>query len=201
MSLMCKPEPQSKQVMDRLFLRLTAFYGSKFTEVFGGIDPEVMKGIWAEELAAYTLDELNRGVTACRALKWPPTLPEFMVACRPPVTAASAYHEAIANAKLREDGLNPAYSHPAVYWAAVEIGSWELRHQPYKFIAGRWEATLDRLMRSSTPLEPVPPPPLRLKAPDTRPPSPEIAKRLAELAASLRGPMKKQNQNGESHAL
>lgn len=187
-SLMSSRPTLPPQVIDRLFLRLTAFYGTKLAEAFGGIDMAVMKEIWAEELSGYTLDELNRGVMACRSLKWPPTLPEFMSACRLPITPETAYYEAVNNLALREAKKNPTYSHPAVFWAASEIGTFDMRNVPYKQLAQRWATLLHKHLGDKN-IRPVPPPPIELPAPKGKPPSPEIIEQLRGLTEKLKGPL------------
>ena len=179
-------EPQPPVVMDRLFLRLMAFYGMKFADSFMAVELAAMKRIWSEELAGYSLDELNRGINACRGLKWPPTLPEFMGLCRPLLEPEVAFHEAATKLALRDRGDDPAWSHPAVYWAAVEIGHWDIRRLGYQPLKARWAHALREQM-ARTDLAPVPPPLRTLPACGGRPPSPEVAEQLKRLTAQLRG--------------
>ncbi|MGE4370808.1 MAG: hypothetical protein AB7E12_14135, partial [Burkholderiaceae bacterium] len=71
--------------VSRLLKRMQALYGSKFTQQWEGLDPEEMQQAWAEELGGYSGPELSRGLDACKQKPWPPTLPEFMTMCRPPI--------------------------------------------------------------------------------------------------------------------
>lgn len=170
-----------QQVMDRLFLRLTAFYGTKLADAYAGISMESLQAMWAEELGGYSLDEINAGVQACRSLKWPPTLPEFLAYCRPPVNVEASYFEAVTNMGLREKGQHPRYTHPAIYWVADEIGPWDLRNVPHRFMAARWADAMRRQLAKGQWKE-VPPPPLRLEPPVTRPPNEAERAALASLA-------------------
>ena len=181
---------QPIEVMNRLFGRFIAFWGNKFTDAFSNVETDDMKAIWAEELGGYSIREINQGVAAARSMKWPPTLPEFLAACRPPIDPTSAYYEAIANMALREKQEIPEYSHPAIYWAAASIGQWDMRNTAPKYILSRWSAVLDRELAKAH-WDAVPPPPPRLEAPAGHAPSPEIAAQLRELTARFRGPMEK----------
>lgn len=179
---------QNPEVMDRLFRRLIAFYGTKFSDAYAGLELGSIKEIWGEELSSYSIPEINRGVEACRSLKWPPTLPEFLSACRPPINAPMAYHEATQNLVLRKDGKHPAYSHPAIYWAACDIGMWDLEHTPSRFMEARWAACLSRQLAIGSWSE-VPPPPIALEAPKGHGATPEIMAQLKEITAKLRAPL------------
>jgi len=172
--------------MVRLFNRFTAFWGVKFRDSFAGIESTEMMEVWAEELSGYSHAELNRGVAHCRTLKWPPTLPEFLTACRPPVDPTMALHEAGQNQRRREDGGNPDYSHPAIFWAAQEIGPWDMGNTPIRFMLPRWIAVLTKHIERGQ-WAAIPPPQLALEAPEGKPPSLEQLEALRELTSRLRG--------------
>lgn len=175
------PRPVAKQeVMARLFKRLIAFYGTKFADAFSGLSLDAVQEVWAEELGGYSLDEINAGVNACRQLKWPPTLPEFLNFCRPPLSPEAAYFEAVNNMGLRATGHSPAYSHPAVFWAAQEIGWWDMKNTPQRFIAARWNECLQRHLAKGE-WASVPAPPPQLAAPQVREPNEAERAALAAL--------------------
>ena len=69
--------------IERIFQRMENFYLSLWKDRFGEIPRERVKRPWAEELAGYSAAEIKRGLDVCRTLKFPPTLPEFLSACRP----------------------------------------------------------------------------------------------------------------------
>lgn len=136
--------PLPREWVERLFARLAAMYGSRFADMWDCVDPEAAKETWAAGLAGYTGDELTRGLDACRARDWPPTMPEFARLCRPLPSYEAAFYEAVEQMRRRETGED-AWSHPAVYWAAVAIGT-DLRSQSYSVIKGRWHQAMDRAM-------------------------------------------------------
>lgn len=132
--------------IERIFQRLTAFYGSRFADMWRGCDLDAVKSIWAQELAGFTKDELAAGIAACRNLEWPPTLPTFMKLCRPALDYERAFLEAVEQMRKRETG-DDRWSTPAIYWAAVKLGS-DLSAYPYQSIKGRWQAALDEAIEA-----------------------------------------------------
>jgi hypothetical protein len=127
--------------IERLFDRLSGFYGSKFGDLWRGCDIESVKRTWAEALAGYSPDEIKHGLNACLSRIFPPTLPEFLMLCRPPVDFESAFCEAVEQMRRRESGCDE-WSSPAIYWAAVQIGSFDLRNATWPVIKPRWTAVL-----------------------------------------------------------
>ena len=83
-------DPLPIKWIDKLFEKFKARYGSLFVERFGGLALDIVADEWAQELAGFTGPELQRGLDGCRTLKFPPTLPEFMSLCRPPIDAQAA---------------------------------------------------------------------------------------------------------------
>lgn len=118
------PEPQPSDVMDRLNVRMTEIFGSRWTSQY----PRAALDTWAKGLADMTRDQLARGVNACvaGALEWPPTLPEFRKLCLtiPGMQGLpepeEAWLEAYAIAARRKEPHT--CSHPAVWHAYVECG-------------------------------------------------------------------------------
>ncbi len=115
--------------MDRLWERMTAIYGHRWTSAYGNEDD----GTWLQGLAGVTPDQIAAGLSRCleRGDGWPPTLPEFRALCQegahnlPPVDRA--YREAC------EHSTRPAehdWSHPAVFVAGQDAGWWSLRRDP-----------------------------------------------------------------------
>jgi len=62
--------------------------------------------------------------------------------CRPPIDYERAFLEAVEQMHRRKAG-NDRWSNPAVYWAAVDIGS-DLMSRSYPEIKSRWQAAVDR---------------------------------------------------------
>lgn len=92
---------------------------------------------WAEDLADLSREELARGVSACRDQKFPPTLPEFRALCRPPIDYQAALIEAVEQMARRDTGCDQ-WSHPAIYWAAVKIGAYDLSRKTLRDLDAEW---------------------------------------------------------------
>lgn len=177
--------------VDSLFTRMGALYGAKFADMWGSSDIAAVKGLWAQELGKLTKEELANGVQKLMDHEWPPSLPAFIKLCKPPMEPVRAYYEALAGIKAREDGEVGEWSHPAVYWAMVKIGAYDLKNLSFSAVRDRWVATLDSVMAQGQ-WEPIPAPSLALPAPGkTKLSNEEAAKRLGELNAS--GVFKPQN--------
>jgi hypothetical protein len=138
------PLPQSW--IEKMFDQMLLNYGRKFTEQWGGADPDKLIAHWAREMASYTPAEIKRGLAALELRDWPPTLPEFKKMCRPPVDTTAAYYEAVAGCRDREAGNVGKWSHPAIFWATVQIGAFDLKNQSYSQIKDRWETALQAEM-------------------------------------------------------
>lgn len=171
-----------------LFNRLDGMYPIRWRSAFGG--PEAIHAwemTWAEAFAdeRITPREVADGLRNCRRLyDWPPSLPEFLRACRPELDEQAAYHEAVAGMIERERGGTGTWSHPAIYWAAVRIGRRDILANGYQAMRGRWEAALRDVLAQGE-WSPVPEPTRALPAPGQATISREEARRvLAELGAT-----------------
>ena len=156
MSLMLSPpsssEPLRPDWVRALFAKLSARYGTLFADRYAGVPQDVLIAEWGAELAGLTGDDIRHGLDGCRDLKFPPTLPEFLALCRPPIEPHTAFMEALRNMRERDLGNNPAWSHPAIYWAAVEVTYFDMRQSAYSAIKARWERALaDQLRQRSWP--------------------------------------------------
>lgn len=173
--------------VEKLFERLSAYYGARFADMWRGCDLNGVKQVWATELGSYSREEIARGVASCSTRDWPPTLPEFLKLCRPAIDYERAFLEAIEQMRKRESG-GDAWSSPAVFWAACTLGS-DLRAHPYQSIKGRWQAALDEaidgIRTGRLPAE-VPPRMVSLPAPGQTSVPPEVARRrIATMRDSL----------------
>lgn len=168
----------------RLIERLQALYGAKFSQQWADIKPGRLAELWAEEIAGYTAEEIQRGLAACRARVFPPTLPEFLTLCRPALNPETAYHEAVAGVSARSSGEMGVWSHPAIYWAAQRVSAHDLLSQGWQAIRGRWEFALRDVLAQGR-WDPIPAPHLQLAAPGRSEPSREEARRfLASIKAT-----------------
>lgn len=157
---------------------LMVVYGQKFTDQWRGVTLGEMKAVWSMALAGYSTEEVQRGLKACMSRIWPPTLPEFLLLCRPPVDHEAAFIEAVKQMRQRDNGTD-TWTAPAIYWAAVEFGSWELRQASWDRAKARWTRILDEQLAKGE-LPPVPPRMDALPAPGKATANPEKVRELIE---------------------
>lgn len=148
--------------VDRLFSRMTELYGQKWLDYLGlagGL--EAASKAWSLGLSGLSADELRRGLDLCltRNNPWPPTLPEFRGLCRPQRDAEAEFRRAAhIIGKQPIDWRGDA----VLYHAALTVGCWEIRTQPYVgTLKARWEKAL-RDFESRLDLMPPPSPPKAL---------------------------------------
>lgn len=131
-----KPGKLSQALLDKLWLKMTEIYGSRWTGSFGVSADQ--SHAWAAALGGLTGQQIADGLTALMARddlaspderKWPPSAPEFRALCekRNPEdyglpTEDQAYREACRRAHPAGPALEVEWSHPAVCHAALEIG-------------------------------------------------------------------------------
>lgn len=140
---------------ERIFEVMENRYRVKWIDSFGGIPRKRVQQAWGEDMADFCADEIRRGLDACIAAHptWPPTLPEFMLLCRPPVDAKADWTEAREQMAVRMRGEgNDHWSRPQVYWAAVVLGNYDLQTFGWEALRHRWERAL-----AGAPSRPVPP--------------------------------------------
>lgn len=129
---------------ERIFQRMENFYLSKWVDSFGSIPRERVKRAWAEELYGYSPQEIKRGLDACRAKVWPPSLPEFLLLCRPVLEPKAEWLEACEQMPIRLAGRgDDKWSRPQVYWAAAKIGAFDLQSMSWDQIKTRWIQALE----------------------------------------------------------
>ena len=160
--------------IDALFAKMTAIYGGKFLDMWRGIDIDSVKQMWAQELNKLSRDDVTRGANALMTQEWPPTLPQFIKLCRPAIDAVAAYYEAVNGVIAREHGNIGEWSHPAIFWASVKVGAFDLKHQTYSAIKGRWEGALNEELAKGN-WSAIPEPMIALPPP--APASKEVAER------------------------
>jgi hypothetical protein len=171
--------------IESLFKRMSWAYGSKFADLWNGVNPVEMKNYWAERLGALSRAELATGYRMLDSRDRPPTLPEFIKLCRPNLDPVMAFHEALEQGSKRDlgkAGEPDVWSHPAIYWAWVKIGSFAMMHQGYEVLRPRWVAALSECTEDPD-LPPVPVKMAALPAPGKTQMPPERAR---ELLAQLR---------------
>lgn len=123
-----------------------------------------MLDAWCKATKGLTELEFRRGVSKLHSFERPPSLPEFLKACRPEVNPLNAYYEAIEGLRKREQGEVGTWSHPAIYWASVRVSAHDLKTQTYSQIRSRWEATLAAELEKGN-WEPIEAPMLQIAGP------------------------------------
>lgn len=141
---------ESSTLIDQLFYRLDGMYPQRWRAAF---PTEAAIGNWRDTWADALADEgitpqqVADGVRACRKkCDWPPSLPEFLKLCCPPADYEQSFFEAVEQMRLRESNADK-WSSPAVYWAAVAFGSWELRQASWGTAKARWTRILDEKLK------------------------------------------------------
>lgn len=133
-------------MMDHLYNRLDGAYPHKWRSNFPNqIAIDNWSVSWAEafEEEKITLEEVAKGLKHCRKnLEWPPSIAEFIKACRPTTDPLKAYYEAVAGCQARQRGEVGEWSHPAIFWAAMPL-SFELQNQTYSQIKHAWESAFN----------------------------------------------------------
>lgn len=136
--------------VERVFRRMASAYGSLFADRWRGVNLVDVKRDWAEQLGAFTGEELRRGLDNLPT--FPPTLPEFKALCRPKPHPEAAFAEAV-----RLIGRLDGWSDCSIFWAAREIGHHDLKAQPYHVLRGRWLDALERHWRDRKPIPAIEP--------------------------------------------
>jgi hypothetical protein len=161
--------------IDALFAKMSTYYGNKFADMWRDGNMQAIKAVWAQECLKLSREEFTRGANALMAQEWPPTLPQFIKLCRPAIDAVAAYYEAVNGVIAREHGNIGEWSHPAIFWASVKVGAFDLKHQTYSAIKGRWEGALNEELAKGN-WSAIPEPMIALPPP-TNAASKEIAER------------------------
>jgi len=188
-SVWIDPRGGGLSLIDALFNRFDGMYPNRWRAAFANAQAianwrEAWVGAFVDE--ALSPDDVARGVRACRrAYDWPPSLTEFLKMCRVSVDPESAYVEAVRQMAAREVG-GDVWSHPAIFWAAVEFGTWDLRNaSAYDRVRARWSRILAQKLMGSCP--PVPVAALALPAPgETTPDAEQVLKILAGARSILK---------------
>lgn len=133
--------------VERIFDQMLLTYGKKFTDQWGGADPDKLIKFWCAGLAGYAGSEIKRGLSGLDVREWPPTLPEFKKMCRPSIDPLVAYYEALNGLQERLKGDVGTWSHPAIFHASKGL-QFDLLNQTYSQIKTRWENALaDQLQK------------------------------------------------------
>jgi hypothetical protein len=179
-------------LMDHLFNRLDGMYPNKWRASFGSEQAiENWRQAWAEAFIEEGISpqSVQNGLRTARTkFPWPPSLPEFLAACRPDLEPERAWHESVVQMGLRLKGEQDSWSHPAVYWTANKF-SWELRSESYQRMKTQWGLELEKQIKKGQ-WDEIPPPMVRLPEPEIKA-DPEKAAaaraKIKELLSQLKG--------------
>lgn len=143
-------------LMDHLFNRMNGSYPNKWRSNFR--DEQAVQDwriSWAEafEDEGLTANDVALGIKNCRRMfDWPPSLTEFLRAARPYLEPDVAFFEAVRGLQARSRGKQGDWSHPAIFFAALSVGQYEMRNDSYQQLKGRWAKALsDQLSLGSWP--------------------------------------------------
>ncbi|UIY58132.1 replication protein P [Burkholderia cepacia] len=172
--------------MDHLFNRFDGAYPNRWRAAFAS---EQAISNWCESWAeafdeeGLTPQMISDGLRVCRTTyDWPPSITEFLKACKPAINVDAAIYEAIEQMRARQHGKD-VWSNPAIYWAAVKVGEFDMVSQTFSSIKPRFEAALKKVLEA--PVLPVPPRAPALGAPGASTSTREYgAQKLQELGAS-----------------
>lgn len=135
--------------LEKFFGNMTMLYGNRMEKMWNGIDRHQVMVFWHTKLEGYSRDEFIRGVKAVDSLEYPPTLPQFLNLCRPPIDPVKAYHEAVKGVQDRRNGKQGEWSHPAIFWTAASM-SHDLLNLPYQQVKPHFEKKLESELSRTT---------------------------------------------------
>ncbi|WP_186215896.1 replication protein P [Burkholderia gladioli] len=172
--------------MDHLFNRLDGAYPNRWRAAFASEQAiSNWRESWAEAFdeEALTPQMISDGLRACRkTYDWPPSLTEFLRVCKPAINIDAAVYEAIDQMRARQHNKD-VWSNPAIYWAAVKVGEFDMISQTFSSLKPRFEAALKQVTIGE--VLPVPARVPALVAPGAAESTREYgANRLQELGAS-----------------
>jgi len=183
---------------ERIIERMQALYGTQFARQWESVEPKRLAEIWGEELAGFTGVEIAAGLTACKTRPWPPTLPEFVTLCRPWLDPEIAFRQAVTGMTERRNGKPGTWPHPALYWAAVYVGTHDLLACNWQTMRNRWETTLRDVLAENQ-WQPIPEPTRQLNAPTTSAMSRNEAEKFATQVKQITGKTAMPTENVKDH--
>lgn len=164
-------------LMDHLFNRMDGSYPNRWRAAFASEQAiQNWREAWSEAFIEEGIapSEVAAAIRNCRRMyDWPPSLTEFLRACRPAIDHESAFYEAVRELRKRSNNEDQ-WSHPAIYWAAAGM-EFDLTSNHYSRIKNRWTRALSAELAKRS-WEPVPRKAVELVAPGKTIATPEVAK-------------------------
>lgn len=180
-------KPASLGNIERLFGEFKVLYGARLADLWADVSPDIVCRKWAEALSGFTVGEVRAGLEACRAKPWPPTLPEFLMMCRPKPDYEVAFAQAqeCVGKRFRNEAVE--WPNKAVYWASVEYGHFQLRTDGWATSKNKWTRILVEKLQTMESLPEIPDFMPALPAPGKSTTSAEDArKKLSEIVGILK---------------
>lgn len=170
---------QNREAIDWLLRRMGAMWGKSFFDKWSMLQPGEMLDTWSKATKGLSELEFRRGVAKLKDFERPPSLPDFLKACRPEVNPLTAYYEALEGVRSREQGEVGTWTHPAIFWASVRVSTFELKNQSYSQIRQRWETALAAELAKGQ-WDEISAPMVALAAPEVKPLSREAATKMLQ---------------------
>lgn len=157
-SFWLRPNPKysGQSPIAALFSRLTAKFGDDWTHQFVGASAEESARLrenwereWADAFVKAKLSpaHVNMALYGWNRLGKVPNLGEFLAAAVPVPDPEVAFQEAAENMRRMKYGHPYQWSHPALYWAAMEVGPDDMRGLTWSVIKARWTRNLYAQLR------------------------------------------------------
>lgn len=177
-------------MMTLLFNRLDGAYPNVFRANFKSAEAVAnWRETWADAFDDEGLSpvDVKSGLKAIRRLyDMPPSLSQFLKACRPDMSSSSdpevLFYRAVAEMTKRRANKPQDWPSCQLFWAAAAIGADLLTHD-YRSMSGRWRAALDANAQRKDAIPEV--------SPDRALPAPKMsaadaADRLREIGATVK---------------
>ncbi len=131
--------------IERIFAHLAKSYGSKFLDMWAGLDQQELREHWSETLGGFAdkPDAIRTALKNCEEREWPPTLPEFLLMCR---RAANLCNRPADLMALPQPKADPARIRECLASANAALRGQESPidyHRGWKWIRAQWLAGHD----------------------------------------------------------
>ena len=71
------------KTVERIFAKLAAIYGSRFADLWQGVNVAEAKATWSEYLGRFSVDTIALALDDCATkYEYPPNLPQFFALCK-----------------------------------------------------------------------------------------------------------------------
>ena len=111
--------------IDRIFDHLLAMYGSKFSDIWKTADISAVRRMWAEKLGGFQdhPEAIKQALDSMDERPFPPTLPEFLHACRDAARRIGSHTLALPHHQTAEEREAADKAAKAIKEAAHQMGN------------------------------------------------------------------------------